>query len=235
MSVLERLLGGAVAALLVAGTAASVGGVGHRAPRPASAVAPTTTAAGTASPPAASGPPGPASDQLRSGLITPTDMGGYYRVDEASATALLDSAGCLAVLQPAAGQSGRAVTGLLGPDANSVPTVVEVVASYPGSVAADVYRNVVAAIGGCPSLAFTFGGTPVRAPITAGSIPPVGDSVHVWSGRFDIGSLAFSVQVGAVLAGRTVIGLIWIDRVPPSAAVMGNFTSTVSLAIGKLA
>lgn len=198
----------------------------------------TTTVPGPATTTAtapAGGPPGPGTGDLENGLVTPTDMGGYYRVDAASATTVLDSAPCLAVFQASPAQSGRAVTALIGPDAHSVPMFVEVVQSYPGAVAADVYRNVVTAVSGCPELGFDFGGTPVRAPITPLAIPPVGDSDHVWSGNFSYSGQTFSAQLGVVLTGRTVLGLLWVDTVPPSAAVMGNFTSTLSLAIGKLA
>ena len=257
MSVLERLLLASAVALfgVGAGTAAVRSGRTHRA---VSAVTPVTTIVTTApgragtSPstaepasgggPATSttvqqsgGPPGPGTADLENGLVTPTDMGGYYRVDSASATAVLDSSPCLAVFQAAAAQSGRAVTALLGPNAHSVPMLVEVVQSYPGATAADVYRNIVTALGGCPQLGFDFGGGMVQAPLSHVAIPPVGDSDQVWSGTFDFSGQSFSAEIGVVLTGRSVLGLLWVDTVPPSPAIMGNFTSTLSLAIGKLA
>ena len=260
MSALERLLLALAVVLFGVGTGTAVAKSGRHAPAasgvtrgtapvaPGSTTAGPTTAAPTAPPPTTApspttapvpagggGPPGPGTADLENGLVTPTDMGGYYRVDAASATALLDSAPCLAVFQASPSQSGRAATALLGPDTHSVPMFVEVVQSYPGATAADVYRNIVTALGGCPRLGFGFGGTVVQAPITPTPIPPVGDADQVWSGDFSYSGQNFSAEIGVVLTGRSVLGLLWIDTVPPSAAIMGNFTSTLSLAIGKLA
>ena len=254
MSVLERLLLASAVALfgVGAGTAAVRSGRGHSAASavthvtttvttaPGSAKSPPTTGKPSSAPdsttvPEAGGPPGPGTADLENGLVTPTDMGGYYRVDPASATAVLDSSPCLAVFQASVAQSGRAVTALLGPNAHSVPMFVEVVQSYPGATAADVYRNIVTALGGCPQLGFDFGGGMVQAPVSHVAIPPVGDSDHVWSGTFEYSGQSFSAEIGVVLTGRSVLGLLWVDTVPPSPAIMGNFTSTLSLAIGKLA
>jgi hypothetical protein len=181
------------------------------------------------------GPPPPGSAALEAGLISPTDMGGYYHVAPAAAVALLDSAPCLAALQASPAQAGRAVEALLGPDSYSVPTVIEDVASYPAAAAGSVYRSVVASVAACPSLAMDFGGRAVSAQLQAASIAPVGDADRVWSGTFDYGGAPFSLQLGVILDGPDVLTVLWIDTVPQSDPVMGNFASTVSLAIGKLA
>ncbi|MDA8047642.1 MAG: hypothetical protein M0Z30_20825 [Actinomycetota bacterium] len=118
------------------------------------------------------GAPGPSAAALRAGLITPTDMGSYYRIDAAAASVLLDSAPCLAVLQASPAQSGRALTALLGPGRRSVPTIVEEVASYPGAAARAVFESVVSALDACSSLSFDFGGQVVTASVARSSIRP---------------------------------------------------------------
>jgi hypothetical protein len=241
----QRLLMTLSVALLVAGLiGAATHGSGHR--HPATATRPTGPATAprstTATRPAtrtstAPGRPGPGAAALEAGLVTPTDMGGYYRVTPTAAASLLDSAPCLAALQPSPVQSGRAATALLGPDSHSVPTIVEEVASYPSTSSRSVYRSVAASLDSCPSLSFDFAGTTVTSRLARSSIPPVGDADQVWAGTFaDPGAGAsFTVQVGAVLDGPDVLAVIWIDTVAPSPAIMGTFTSTLSLAIGKLA
>ncbi|HMC39154.1 MAG TPA: hypothetical protein VKI19_05790 [Acidimicrobiales bacterium] len=190
---------------------------------------PTTPPTTVAGPP----PPGPA--QLEAGLVTPTDMGGYYRVSADAASALIDSAPCLAVLQPSSAQAGRAVTALLGPDLHSVPTIVEEVASYRGGAAPSVYRSVRTALDACRSLAVQFTGAPALIRLQPSSVPPVGDADRAWSGTFTSSGDRFTFQVGVVLTGPDVLAVIWVDSVPGSDPVMGNFVSTLSLAIGKLA
>lgn len=233
------------AALLAAGAAGAVTHRGDHAGHPARAGGTSTTTAPptpTSGPPASAtpttvvtGPPGPASTTLGAGLVTPTDMGGYYRVVPSSGEALLDSSPCLAEFQPSPAESGRALTALLGPDSHSVPTFVEEVASYPGTSSRPVYESIVAALDACSSFSFSFGGTATTARIAPFSIPPVGDAVRVWAGPFTADGSAFTIQLGVVLDGQDVLALIWIDSNPPSDPIMGSFTSTVSLAIGKLA
>lgn len=168
-------------------------------------------------------------------MITPTDMGGYYRIDPASAAAILDSAPCLAGLAGSPSQAGRADTALLGPDLHSLPTIVEVAASYPGQEPAAVYRQVVTAVAACPSFHLTFGGTPLAVPLQAISIPPVGLADDTWAGTAAYAGGNLRLEVGVVLVGHTLVALMWIDSVPPSAAIMGDFTSTLSAVLGKLA
>lgn len=255
MGPLPRLLAGLCGGLLAAGAAgvAVHSGTDTRSGRPVvdpaarhpatsprrtppttarpSRAAPAPTVASAASPV----PAGPSSTTLQSGLITPTDMGGYYRVDAASAVAFLDSAPCLAALQASPAQSGRALTALLGPDDRSVPTIVEEVASYPGSGAQAVFGSLTSALEACSPLTFSFGGTPVTASVSPSSIPPVGQADREWAGSFQAGGSSYTVQYGAVLQGTDVIALVWIDSSPPSDAVMGSFVSTLTLATGKLA
>jgi hypothetical protein len=168
-------------------------------------------------------------------MITPTDMGGYYRVDPPVAASIVASAPCLAGLEPSASQVGRAGTGLLGPDLHSVPTIVELAASYRGQKPATIYRDVVTAVDACPSFGVTFGGSRLAVPLEAVQIPPVGMADSAWSGTVAYSGVTLRLQLGVVLDGHTILALMWIDTQPPSAAVMGNFTSTLSLALGKLA
>lgn len=195
-------------------------------------VSSTSTLAGT---PGRAGPPDPGSPALQAGLITPTDMGGYYRTEPSAGAALISTAPCLGFLGAGPSQSGRAATALLGPDAHSVPTIVEEVASSPGTSARSSYEGAVAAVGACRALILDLGGSEVSARLAATTIPPVGDADRVWSGSFATGAATFTVQIGVVLDGDEVIALLWIDSVPPSDPVMGSFVSTLSLAIGKLA
>ena len=162
-------------------------------------------------------------------------MGGYYRTESTAAAQLIDSAPCLASLQPSPADAGRAVTALLGPDRHSLPAIYEVMDSFAGGRSTAVYRSVVSAIGACPALHFAFGGSVASVPLAGFSIPAVGDADRVWSGSFASGGTSFEVQVGVVLDATTVLTMVWVDSVPPSAAIMGSFDSTVSLAIGKLA
>jgi hypothetical protein len=116
-----------------------------------------------------------------------------------------------------------------------MPMIVEEAASYPGSQPTSVYASAARALAGCPDLSFAFSGTPVRARLTASTIPPVGDADQVWAGTFSYAGAVFSLQLGLVLDSPLVLAVVWVDSSPPSRAVMGSFTSTVSLAIGKLA
>ena len=181
------------------------------------------------------GPPPPGTAALEAGLITPADMGGYYREVPSVGQTTLGGASCLAVLQPSADQGGRAVTALLGPDAYSVPTIGEEVASYRGTGAGAAYGALVKEVSACPSFTLSFGGRTVTSRLAPTGIPPVGDADRVWSGGFGYGGSSFSLEAAVVLDGQDVLVVVWVDRVPPSDPVMGSFTSTVSLAIGKLA
>jgi hypothetical protein len=163
-------------------------------------------------------------------------MGGYYSIDASAATVFLDSAPCLASLQPSPAQNGRAVTALLNrQDAVSVPEIFEEVASYPGSGARAVFTAVGAALAACPRFRFEFNGTAVSAPLATMSIPPVGDTDQAWTANFTAGGASYQAQIGVVLDGRQVLVVAWIDTSAGSDPIMGSFASTLSLAIGKLA
>lgn len=248
MAPLHRLLVGLCLVLLLGGVAGVVAdrsgraGAEARSPGRTAGTAraePTTAPVAPSTPasvaPSTSRPAGPGSAALAAGLITPTDMGGYYRIVPSYATSMLSSAPCLAALGATASQSGRALTALLGPDEHSVPTIVEEVSSYPGETSRSHYERAVGGIGACTDFSFEFGGPRVSAHLRPSAIPSVGDAERVWSGSFTAGGASFDMEIGVVLDGQEVLSLVWIDSVPPSDPVMGSFASTVSLAIGKLA
>lgn len=240
MAPLHRILVGVSLILLVCGAAGAWHGMpGNRSrssglPGPAT-TSPAPTTSSTSPSPTTAAPPGPSSSALASGLVTPTDMGGYYRTVPGFGDALIASSPCLALIGRAGAQSGRALTGLLGPDEHSVPSIVEEVASYPGASARSHFDAAVAAIGACATLSFDFGGPTVTARLAPVAVPPIGDADQVWSGSFTAEGASFSIELGTVLVSDEVLALVWIDSVPPSDAVMGSFVSTLSLAIGKLA
>jgi len=194
-----------------------------RHPSPASTAPPATTA----------GPPGASSATLAANLLTPTDLGGFYAPNLEAADDFLDSAPCLAGTLPAPSQSGRALTGLLGPNRGSVPDITEVVLSYPGSRATAVYRSLTAAMQACSSFAMSLGGTALRVPIAAGSMAAVGDASSEYQGDFDVDGRTEQIGIAIVLSGQNVFAVTFVDTVPPSNAILGNLPSTVSAAIGK--
>lgn len=208
--------------------------VHHPAPPTAATGPPATTASPSTTTTVPAGP-APTSSDLVAGMITPTDMGGYYRVSTDSAASFFASTPCLASLEPSSGQAGRAVTGLFGPDEYSIPTIVEAAVSYPGTASGPAYRAATQAVGTCPAFETVFGSTRVSVPLAAYTIPPVGDADSVWQGRFTYEGAQFRFQIGLVLDGQTVLALVFVDTVPPADAIMGSFVSTLSLAIGKLA
>jgi hypothetical protein len=195
-------------------------------PEPASTLQASSGASG------AGGSPAP-SAQLAAGLVAPVDMGGYYHSSPAALAAFLAPAACLGSLAPQAGQSGRAAEALVTGNEFSVPQIVEVVASYPGAGAQGAYRRAVAAVDDCGRLDFGFDSGPAAGVPVAESVPAVGEAVEAWGVPFSQDGVAFELQLAFVVAGADLFFVGWIDRVPPSAAIMGNFTSTVSLAIGE--
>jgi hypothetical protein len=196
---------------------------------------PSTTAASTSPTTTLPAGPAPTSSDLAGGMITPTDMGGYYRISADFAASFLASSPCLALLEPSPGQAGRAVTGLLGPDEYSIPTIVEAAVSYPGAASDSAFGEASRAVGACPAFGTVFGSARVSVPLAAYNIPPVGDADQVWQGRFTYEGAQFTFQIGLVRDGQTLLALVFIDSVPRADAIMGNFASTLSLAIGKLA
>jgi hypothetical protein len=215
----------------------AAGSAGRPAP-PSARSAPTTlrhrtTVATRAAPTTTVGVPGTGSAALTANLLDPTDLGGFYAVSASAANALLDSAPCLAGLAPSAAQSGRAVTGLLGPDAGSVPDITEVVISYPGATAGAVYRSLTATLQACPAFGVAVGGTRVAVPLAAANLPAVGDASRLYQGEFHLNGRREQLGIAMVLAGRNVLTIAYIDTVPPSNALFGDLPSTVSAAFGK--
>lgn len=215
-------------------------GVHHRPARVATSPSTARTAPLTAAkpppttaPPTTAGQPGTSSATLAANLLTPTDLGGFYAARPDAANAFLASAPCLAGLAPAPAQSGRAVTGLLGPDAGSVPDITEVVLSYPGATAAAVYRSLVAAMQACPSFAMSLGGAEVRVPLGAAHLPAVGDADSAYQGQFHLYGRTEQLGLELVLAGHNILAISYVDTVPASNALFGDLPSTVSAAIGK--
>ena len=168
-------------------------------------------------------------------MVTPTDMGGFYHVDLTTAASILNSAPCLGGFEPSPSQSGRAATGLIGPDYLGVPTIVEEAVSYPGSSADAVYRSLAAVMRDCASFPVELGGTHVSVRLAPFTIPAVGDAVVCFQGDFAYAGRTDKLQVGVVLNGQTVLLLLYIDSVPQSNPLFGDFVSTVSNALGKLA
>lgn len=249
MGPFRRLLVAFSVALILAGAAGvvtrsvrpapgSAVGAARRAPpaaarpgRPAPSVGTDPSAASTTIP----GPPPEPTAVLRSDLITPTDMGGYYRSVPGAASSLLDSTSCLTPVKGPGRPVGRAATSLLGPDSYSMPTVVEEVTSYPVASSRAGYEEAVSGMQACHFLSFDFEGAVVSARVALSTIAPVGDADTVWAGSFGYGPDRFSIQVGLVLDGPDVVLVVWMDPVPPLNPIMGDFASTVSLAVGKLA
>jgi hypothetical protein len=180
------------------------------------------------------GKPGPSSGSLADGLLTPTDMGGFYQVSASGAQAIAGSAPCLAGLAAAPSQSGRALTGLFGPDYGSVPTIVEQVVSYPGSSASLVYASIVRSMQGCGSFSFDLGGARYRVPLRPEAMQSPGDPSRAYAGTFAFSGRTDELQVGVVLVRQELLAMIYVDSVPASDAIMGSFTTTLSAAIGKL-
>ncbi len=228
------------AGIVIAGV---VGVAIHRQPATGSAAPPVPTTVPpapttlphptTAAPSTTVGVPGTGSAALAANLLVPTDLGGFYAVSASAANALLDSAPCLAGLAPSAAQSGRAVTGLLGPDAGSVPDITEVVISYPGAAAGAVYRSLTATLQACPTFGLAVGGTRVTVPLAAANLPAVGDASSLYQGQFQLDGRREQLGIGMVLAGHNVLTITYIDTVPPSNALFGDLPSTVSAALGK--
>jgi hypothetical protein len=238
-----RVLAVFCGALLAAGVVGAVSVNDKRHTRPGSTVASAKTG-GSAVPttgrtpptsstlPTSSTPPA-GSAALASGLVQPSDMGGYYHPSPQTLLSFLGSAPCLAALQPSPAQSGRAVQALVTADSFAVPQIFEVVSSYPTTRAASVYGSVTAVLDSCRSFSFAFNGIQQRGRLAAASLPAVGDKVQAWSVPFSAGGDQLVLDMAAVLQGDDVFFIGWADRAAGSDPIMGSFQSTVSLAIGK--
>ena len=193
----------------------------------------TTVSSTTAAPDTTAGGSGPDSAALAAGMLAPVDLGGFYRINDPYAAALLATAPCLAGVGAAQVQDGRAFTGLIVPGGH--PAVVEVAVSFPGSGSAEVFQSVNAALTSCTSFSADLGGTEVSLPIVPEQVPAVGDASAAYSGKFSVAGGSESLQVAVVLDGKIVLLVVYIDTVPPSNAIYGDLPSTVGAAIGKLA
>lgn len=224
-----RLLALCCVALLVTGAAAAVG-LSPRKPAPPGA----TSDVPESIPFATTAPSAPSSAALTGGLVEPADMGGYYKAS-AGALSGLTANRCLAVFQSLPGQVGRASEGLETGDLYSVPQIVEVVESYAGLGAGAGFDTAAAAIAGCPDFSFDFDGSPVSGPLRPDSLTVSAQSERAWSVPFTYRGTAFELQMGLVLQDDEVLFLAWTDTDPASRseAIMGDFPSTVTLAIGE--
>jgi hypothetical protein len=177
--------------------------------------------------------PGNSSTDLAANLLTPTDMGGYFHPVLSAATALLDTAPCLAGLAASPAQSGQAVTGLLGPDEASLPEIVEVVASYPGSKATAVFDALQATMRACHTFTGVLAASQVQVPMAAASIPPLADGSSAFQGQFNQTGRKELLGVGLAVSGQDVFCLVYLDVQPPANPIFGGLDATLSAAIGK--
>lgn len=239
MSRLERLLLAACVAVVAAGSGAALTGLG----KSPTAVPPGTPSASPVSSTAPSSPlpppqttiPASSSSVLETGLLDPTDLGGYYRVNRAAGAELLHSAACLGPLGPSSGPVGEASEGLVGPDEGGLPFIGEIVASYPGSAAAGVYGSLNAALRACHLFSADIAGALVRVPLQEGAIAQRGEASSEFGGSFSAGGRQETLQIGLALQGADVICVVWVDLAAGTNPIMGDLPSTLSAAIGKLA
>ena len=233
---LELGLLGACGALLAAGVvgvSTHDSASAHRATTPTT-VTPATSVAPRSSTTAPVAEPGQSSQALAANLLTPTDLGGFYRVNPAVGSALNRSAPCIAGLGPSQAQSGSASVGLVGPDAGGLPFITEIVGSYAGGTAPGVYQQVEAALRSCANFAANIEGTQVRVPLSDGNLQPVGDASSEFEGSFNAGGRAERLQVGLALSGQDVVCVVWVAAAGYN-PIYGDLPSTLSAAIGKLA
>jgi hypothetical protein len=177
----------------------------------------------------------PSSVVLTAGLLDFADLGGFYDPKPADSAQQLASSPCLARLAPL-GAASTAQTYFAGPDYGEVPAINEVVGGFTGAGAAAAYAHDVAVLGSCTPLTATVDGVTGSARLApvAATLPP-GDTESAFSGTAPAGGRTWSVNVGIVQEAQLVVVVVYIDTVPPSDAIYGNFPSTVAAAAGKLA
>jgi hypothetical protein len=185
----------------------------------------TTTAAG----------PGASSQALAANMLTPTDLGGFYRTNTGFAASVIRSAPCLAGLGPSPSQSGMASTGLVGPDAGGLPFIAEIAGSYPGATSAAVYQQVTAALKACSTFSASIEGVSDHVPLSEGNLQQLGDASAQFEGSFNSGGRAERMQVGVALSGQDVVCVVWVAATAGYNPIYGDLPSTLSAAIGKLA
>ncbi|HEX6394787.1 MAG TPA: hypothetical protein VFZ97_15230 [Acidimicrobiales bacterium] len=227
--------------LCVAVIGAGVGGVAthtstaHRAAATTTAPSTTTSSIPPSSSTTVPAGPGSSSQALAVGMLSPTDLGGFYRVNTGSALSLVRSAPCLAGLGPSPAQSGNALMGLVGPDAGGLPFIAEIVGSYPGGTAAGVYQQVTAALRSCPTFSAIIEGVSDHVPLTEGNLQQLGDASSEFEGSFTAAGRPERLQVGVALTGQDVICVVWVAASAGYNPIYGDLPSTLSAAIGKLA
>ena len=179
--------------------------------------------------------PGATSQALAADLITPTDLGGFYRVNPAAGVALVRSAPCIAGLGPSPTQNGNASAGLVGPDAGGLPFITEILSSYPRGTATAVYQQVETALRSCPNFTANIEGTQEHVALSEGNLQPVGDASSEFEGSFNAGGRAEKLQVGLALSGQNVVCIVWVAAAAGYNPIYGDLPSTLSAAIGKAA
>lgn len=179
--------------------------------------------------------PGASSRELASNLLSPTDLGGFYRVNQGNAVALIRSAPCLAGMGPSSAQSGAATTSLVGPDAGGLPFIAEIVGSYPGGTSAGVYQQVAASLKACSTFSATIEGVSDHVPLSEGNLQQLGDASTEFQGSFSAAGGSDKLQVGVALSGQNVVCVVWVAPAAGYNPIYGDLPSTLSAAIGKLA
>lgn len=194
--------------------------------------APSSTVPGDTTTSAPSGP-GESSQVLASNLLTPQDLGGFYRINSSAGIGFFRSAPCLAGLGPSTSQSGGAIQGLVGPDAGGLPFITEIVGSYSGSAVAAVFQQVVASLRSCAVFTANVEGAVQRVPLAEGNAQQVGDASGEFEGTFNEAGKAEKLQIGLALSGQTIMCVVWVSATSGYNPIYGDLPSTLSAAIGK--
>ncbi|HEX4865139.1 MAG TPA: hypothetical protein VFV02_13800 [Acidimicrobiales bacterium] len=236
---MKRLEAGLLGLCLGIVAAGIVGVATHQAPRSrqfatTTTITPSTTVPSPTTTTAPAGP-GQSSQTLASNLLVPADLGGFYHQSPPAGLSLFRSAPCLVGLGPSTSQSGSATQGLVGPDAGGLPFITEIVGSYPGSTAAAVYQQVMAALRSCPTFSANIGGGEQHIPFAEGNLQQVGDASSEFEGTFNTAGRAEKLQVGLALSSQNVICIVWVSVTSGYNPIYGDLPSTLSAAIGKLA
>jgi hypothetical protein len=243
------------AALLAAGIAAAVlvGGRTPTSPSTTGATVPSTAPTGTTTVPAGTLAPGPtpttvpvtipatttgqtpSSSTLADDLLAFADLGGFYNTVPSDSARQLASSTCLNQLGPA-GAASSAQTYFAGPAAGSLPAINEVLAGYNGIDAGQAYARDVATLQHCTPLTLTLDGVPVSVTLAPDAdVLPVGDAESAFTGTTTVAGRTEAVSVAVVLRSQVVVLVIYVDTMPASNAIYGDFPSTIAAAVGKLA
>jgi hypothetical protein len=199
------------------------------APGPAPTTVPEVTI------PATTTGPTPSSSTLSGDLLAFADLGGFYDTVPTDSAMQLASSTCLTELGPA-GAASSAQTYFAGPAAGSLPAINEVLAGYDGTAAARAYTRDVGILGHCTPLTLTLDGTAASVTLAADTdVLPVGDAESAFTGNTTVAGRTEAVSVAVVLRSQVVVLIVYVDTVPASNAIYGDFPSTIAAAVGKLA